>query len=228
MIPSMTIRKYFIVGLISLFALGGCATDEYGNKRPMTNAEKGVLIGAATGVVIGMTTGDKGKNAVLLGIVGGIAGGSVGAYMDSQRKDFEKQLKPEIDQGAITIEKLPNNVLRVTMTGQTAFEFDSSAIKTGFYGTMDTISDIVNRYGKTHLSIVGHTDSTGPASYNQQLSLRRAGAVEQYLLNKGVIPQRLSVYGLGEEESRASNATEAGRQLNRRVEIIIEPVVIPE
>lgn len=228
MIPRSAIRKSFIVGVISLFVLAGCATDEYGNKLPMTSAEKGALIGAATGLVIGMTTRDKGKNVLLLGIVGGIAGGSVGAYMDSQRKDFEKRLKPEIDQGAITIEKLPNNVLRVTMTGQTAFEFDSSTIKPGFYGTMNTISDIVNKYGKTHLSIVGHTDSTGPASYNQQLSLRRAGAVEQYLRNEGVIPQRLSVYGMGEEEPRASNATEAGRRLNRRVEIIIEPVVIPE
>ncbi|MEX2365458.1 MAG: OmpA family protein, partial [Pseudohongiellaceae bacterium] len=228
MIPGTTIRKSLIAGFISLFVLTGCATDEYGNKRPMTNAEKGVLIGAATGVAIGMTTRDKGKNAVLVGIVGGIAGGSVGAYMDSQRKDFEKQLKPAIDQGAIDVEKLPDNVLKVTMTGQTTFEVDSSTIKPGFYGTMDTISEIVNKYGKTHLSIVGHTDSTGSTSYNQQLSLRRAGAVEQYLLDKGVIPQRLSNYGMGEEQPRASNATEAGRRLNRRVEIIIEPVVVPE
>lgn len=228
MIPSTAIRKSFIIGLISLLALAGCATDEYGNRLPMTRAEKGTLIGAITGVAIGMTTDDKGKNALLLGIVGGIAGGSVGAYMDSQYRDFEKQLKPQIDQGAVTIEKLPENVLRVTMTGQTTFEIDSATIKPGFYGTMDTISEIVNRYGKTHLSIVGHTDSTGSASYNQQLSLRRAGAVEQYLLNTGVIPERLSVYGMGEEAPRATNATEAGRRLNRRVEIIIEPIVMPD
>ena len=228
MLSAITIRKSFITGFISLFILAGCATDEYGNKRPMTDAEKGVLIGVASGVAIGLMTDDKKKNALLLGIVGGIAGGSVGAYMDSQKKDFEKRLKPEIDQGAISIEKLPDNLLRVTMTGQTAFEFDSSTIKPGFYNTMNTISDIVNRYGKTHLVIVGHTDSTGSESYNRQLSLKRAGSVEQYLLNKGVIPQRLSVYGLGEEQPRASNATEQGRRLNRRVEIIIEPVVKPE
>lgn len=228
MIGRFAVNKSLIAALISLFALASCATDEYGNRRPMTDAEKGALIGAATGAVIGLTTKDKGKNAVLIGLVGGIAGGAVGAYMDSQKKDFQKRLQPEIDEGVISIEELPNNLLMVTMTGQTAFEVDSYSIKAGFYDTMDTISGIVNKYGKTHLSIVGHTDSTGSASYNRQLSQKRAGAVEQYLLNKGVIPQRLAVYGMGEEQPRATNATEAGRRLNRRVEIVIEPVVKSE
>jgi outer membrane protein OmpA-like peptidoglycan-associated protein len=227
MTDRLRLNRVFIVLLMSILALSSCATDEYGNRRPMTDAEKGALIGAATGAVIGLTTKDKGKNAVLIGLVGGIAGGAVGAYMDSQKKDFEKQLRPEIEKGEVSIEKLPNNVLMVTMTGQTAFEVDSYSIKPGFYPSMDKIASIVNKYGKTHLSIVGHTDSTGSASYNQQLSQKRAAAVEDYLRNKGVIPQRLAIYGMGEEQPRASNTTEAGRRLNRRVEILIEPVVKP-
>ena len=228
MIRRVSFQKGLIVSLVGLFLLSSCATDEYGNRRPMTDAEKGALIGAATGAVIGLTTKDKGKNAVLIGLVGGIAGGAVGAYMDSQKKDFQKQLQPELNEGVISVEELPNNLLMVTMTGQTTFEFDSANIKPGFYDTMNTIAGIVNRYGKTHLSIVGHTDSTGSAGYNKDLSIRRASSVEQYLLNKKVIPQRLAVYGMGEEQPRASNATEAGRSLNRRVEIIIEPVVKSE
>lgn len=228
MIQRLPLNKGLLMGLVSLFVLSSCATDEQGNRRPMTDAQKGALIGAATGAVIGLTTKDKGKNAVLIGVVGGIAGGAVGAYMDSQKKDFQKRLQPEIEKGAISVDELPNNLLMVTMTGQTAFEFDSHSIKPGFHETMDTIASIVNKYGKTHLSIVGHTDSTGTASYNKQLSLNRAGAVEQYLLNKDVIAQRLAVYGMGEEQPRASNATESGRRLNRRVEIVIEPVVKSE
>ena len=205
--------------------LAACATDEYGNQRQLTDTEKGAMIGAAVGVLAGLTTKNKQKKAVLYGVVGGIAGGAVGAYMDSQKKDFEKQLKAEIDRGDISLQKLPNNVLMVTMTAQTAFDVDSTQIKTGFESTLNKISSIVNKYGKTHISLVGHTDSTGTNAYNQSLSERRAQSVKNYLIGQGVIEQRLAAYGMGEDKPRADNSTEWGRTLNRRVEIVIEPIV---
>ena len=76
--------------------------------------------------------------------------------------------------------------------------------------------------------MVGHTDSTGSASYNQSLSERRANSVANAMLQRGVIQQRLAVVGMGENKPRASNNNETGRALNRRVEIVIEPVVAPE
>jgi outer membrane protein OmpA-like peptidoglycan-associated protein len=203
--------------------ISACATDEFGNPRSLTRAEKGAIIGAASGALLGLSTDEK-KNAVLYGIIGGVAGGAVGSYMDAQRKDFEKVLSSEIQSGAIELHKLPENSLMVTMTSQTAFDVDSTNIKSGFKPTMNRIAAIVNKYGKTHLSIVGHTDSTGSKAYNQRLSERRAGSIESYLRAKDVIPQRLTIYGMGEEQPRASNQTKAGRQLNRRVEIIIEPI----
>ena len=206
-------------------ALSSCATDEYGNKRDMTNTEKGALIGATVGVLAGLTTKNKKKKSILYGVVGGVAGGAVGAYMDSQQKDFEKQLKAEIDRGDISLQKLPNNALMVTMTSQTAFDINSSNIKSGFESTMSKIAGIVNKYGKTHLSLVGHTDNTGSKSYNQSLSEQRAESVKRYLSSKGVIEQRLAAYGMGEDNPRADNSTAQGRTLNRRVEIVIEPVV---
>lgn len=209
-------------------ALGGCATDEYGRTRPLTDAETGVLIGAAAGAAVGAAASKKGrrtKGAVIGAVGGGIAGGLVGNYMDQQKKDFEKQLASEIASGAIELEKMPDHGLRVVMTERTAFEFDSSDIKAGFQPTMDKISTIVNRYGKTTLDVVGHTDSVGTATYNQGLSERRAQAVERYLLGKNVHPQRLTATGRGETIPRASNATKEGRALNRRVEILINPVV---
>jgi len=215
----------FIALFIVLLMTTSCATDEYGNKRELTDTEKGAMIGAAVGVLAGLTTKNKKQKTVLYGIVGGIAGGAVGAYMDSQKKDFEKQLKSEIERGDISLQNLPNNVLMVTMTAQTAFDVNSTNIKPGFESTMQKISSIVKKYGKTHLSLVGHTDSTGTQAYNQNLSERRAQSVKSYLQGQGVIEPRLAAYGMGEDKPRADNNTELGRSLNRRVEIVIEPIV---
>jgi outer membrane protein OmpA-like peptidoglycan-associated protein len=210
--------------IAALLTLSACATDEYGNRRDMTDAEKGALIGAGIGVLAGLGAKNK-QRAVLYGIVGGIAGAAVGTYMDNQKKDFERQLQNEMHSGAILVEKLPQNVLMVTMTSQTSFDTNSTQIKPGFYSTLDKIAKIVNKYGKTHLTLIGHTDSTGSNSYNKQLSEKRAASVLAYLRGKGVIPQRLAAYGMGEEKPRVSNSTPAGRAQNRRVEIVIEPIV---
>ncbi len=95
----------------------------------------------------------------------------------------------------------------------------------GFMPTLNRIADVVNRYGKTSLTIVGHTDSVGSDASNMDLSNRRAQAVEQYLEGQRVHPERLTAYGKGESEPRTSNDSEQGRALNRRVEVLIVPVV---
>lgn len=222
------LRVSIILSLVVALGLSACATDEFGNRRPYTDAEKGVLIGAASGAVLGGAVSKKknrGKGVLIGAIGGGLAGGVVGSYMDKQKKDLEKTLAPERNAGAIQIESLPQNSLRVIMTEQTAFTVDSAEIKPGFHSTMDKIANVLNRYGKTELTIVGHTDSTGTAQHNQALSESRARAVQNYFLNKGVVPERLDSEGLGESAPRASNTSASGRQLNRRVEIVIEPVV---
>jgi len=224
----MKMNKIVIVLIMSFtFALGGCVKDEYGNERPMTDAEKGALIGAVLGAGVGLTQKKKhGNKAVLIGAVGGaVGGGAVGYYMDSQKKDLEKALKPEMDKGVIRIQKLDKNRLLLSMTAETAFDVNATTIKTGFHYSLNKLAKILNKYGKTELLIIGHTDSTGSAQYNQGLSIRRAQAVEQYLLARKVVTQRLSSYGKGESQPVASNATAAGRRLNRRVDILVVPIV---
>lgn len=213
------------LGLFVTLGVSACATDEYGNRLPMGDTEKGVLIGAGIGAAAGALIDKSAKGALVGAVGGGIAGGLVGKYMDDQKRDLQKVLRPEVEAGAITIDSLPDNQLRISMTGATAFDVDSDVVKAGFRPTLDKIAGVVNRYGKTQLVIVGHTDSTGSLQHNMALSERRARSVHDYLLARQVIPQRLASTGVGPNEPRASNDNEAGRALNRRVEVTVVPVV---
>jgi outer membrane protein OmpA-like peptidoglycan-associated protein len=193
----------------------------------MTNMETGAMVGAVGGAVVGAVAYKKNrtKGAIIGAVGGGLAGGAVGAYMDSQKKDLERNLAKEIKAGQVQVQKLPNDVVRITMTNQTAFDVNSTAIKPGFNSTMDKLADVVIRYGKTTLTIVGHTDNSGAAEYNQKLSEGRALSVARYLESKDVNSLRVATSGKGETQPVASNGSESGRQANRRVEIYVEPVV---
>ncbi|MHB8623152.1 MAG: OmpA family protein [Sulfuricaulis sp.] len=195
----------------------GCVTDENSSRSARSVGQKDVAQGAI---------GSASNREAIIGVAGGgIAGAAVDSYMDSQMKDFEMALATEVQAGEITIQKINQKSLRITMTGQTTFDSGSTTIKPGFYATMDKIADVLLHYDKTLLVVIGHTDNLGSNQFNQALSQRRAKAVNDYLLNRGVLVQRLTYRGRGASSPLAPNATEAGRRLNRRVEIIIEPVV---
>ncbi len=214
--------------LSSSIILTGCTSDGSATgSRGLTNLEAGALIGALGGAAVGAAAykKDRTKGAIVGAVGGGLAGGAVGHYMDNQKRDLEKNLADQIKNGQAKVDKLPNDVVRVTMTSSTAFDTNATEIKPGFHGAMDKIADVMVRYGKTTLTIVGHTDNVGSDQQNQQLSERRATSVAQYLEAKNVHPMRLALQGKGESAPLASNATEAGRQANRRVEIYVEPVV---
>ncbi|HEV2431028.1 MAG TPA: OmpA family protein [Burkholderiales bacterium] len=213
-----------MVVIAVVLAVAGCAAD--GSMPTMGHREMGAIIGAAGGAVIGAVAYDKNRTkGALIGAVGGaLAGGAIGRYMDDQKRDLEKNLAQEIKSGVAKVEKLQNDVVRVTMTNQTAFDTDSIQIKPGFYSTMDKLADVVVRYNKTSLTVVGHTDNVGSDSYNQKLSEQRALSVARYLEGKRVHSMRLATSGKGESQPVASNGSESGRQANRRVEIYVEPV----
>jgi outer membrane protein OmpA-like peptidoglycan-associated protein len=222
-------RNIALTVLISI-VLAGCASEGGSggfSNRPLTNTETGALIGAGIGGVIGAVAYSRDRtDGAVAGIVGGgLAGGAVGAYMDGQKKDLEKNLANEIKAGQARVETMPNHVVRITMTNQTAFDTNSSDVKAGFTSTLDKVADVVVRYGKTTLTIVGHTDNVGSNDFNQKLSERRAHAVAQEFEAKRVNPLRLAISGKGETQPIANNSSEAGRQANRRVEIYVEPVV---
>lgn len=200
----------------------GCATWD-----GMTDTAKGTMIGVLGGAAAGAAIGHnhRGRGALIGAVGGGLAGAGVGYYMDSQAKDLQKALASEVKDGHIRIVKNANNTIGVTMTANTAFDTNSTTVQPRFFPTLDKIAHLVNKYGKTTLTITGHTDNTGSATINQPLSEQRAMAVASYLLAKKVMPARMSAHGRGANNPVVSNATEAGRTLNRRVEILIEPIV---
>jgi outer membrane protein OmpA-like peptidoglycan-associated protein len=115
----------------------------------------------------------------------------------------------------------------VSLPGDVTFDFDKSTIRDDARPTLDRLAQLIGAGGEGSISIEGHTDSRGDDAYNQRLSLARAEAVKAYLVEKGVAAGRLRTVGLGETRPVAPNANadgsdnEAGRQQNRRVEVIL-------
>lgn len=99
------------------------------------------------------------------------------------------------------------------------FDTDKVNIKTQYAGELDDVVAVMNNNPNLRFEIQGHTDNVGSAAYNQKLSEKRAWAVKSYLLKKGIAPERLTSKGFGLNNPAATNNTEEGRALNRRVEI---------
>lgn len=203
--------KLINLTLISLaLAVSGCAS---------TNAEKGAAIGAIAGAVLGKSTANhKDKRAVIGAAVGAIAGAAIGDYMDKQ----EEAMREQLSGSGVEVVREGDN-LRLIMPSNITFATNQSGITAGFYGTLNTVANILNNYEKTFLSIEGHTDSSGSEQYNQTLSEKRALSVKDYLVSKGVIGARLTTTGYGELRPVASNETAMGKAQNRRVEVQIVP-----
>lgn len=214
-------NKWVLVAAATVFA-AGCATDD-----PNKQAKTGAAIGAITGAVIGhQIDGDSGR--YVGAIVGGAAGAGIGHYMDNQQQAFEQELAQEQAANQLEIERLKDDTLKLTLDSEVSFDFNKSDIKAAFYPSLNKLAAVINKYDRTVVHIVGHTDSIGSENYNQTLSERRAQSVVAYLVDQNVNRVRLHASGRGESEPRATNSTEAGRQLNRRVEIFIKPVVAGE
>jgi len=210
-----------LMALMLMIGLVGCA-------QPMTKTQTGTAVGTGVGAAVGAGLGQAiGGNtkSTLLGagigaLVGGIAGNRIGAYMDAQEQMMRQELAAV--EGANI--RRNANTLALTFKSESMFDVDSTQLKPSASDEIFRVSKVLNEYPQTTLLIAGHTDSTGSEQYNQQLSERRAEAVKNALAGNGVNPARIRTIGYGESKPIASNDSEAGRQMNRRVEITIEPI----
>jgi outer membrane protein OmpA-like peptidoglycan-associated protein len=112
--------------------------------------------------------------------------------------------------------------LVINLSGKILFDSGSSRLQPGALSPLDQVASILKDYPDYRVKIEGHTDSTGDLLANNLLSQARAESVSNYLNQKGVALDNLQVVGLGSSRPIASNATSAGKQQNRRVEIILE------
>jgi len=199
--------------------ISGCVND------PHQRTKIGAAIGAAAGAAAGYAADDGAKGALIGAAVGALAGGAVGNYMDRQQQEFEQVLADEQANHDIEIERLKDDVLKLDLSSEVSFDYNSAALKPAFTTTLQKLSNVIQKYDRTVVHTIGHTDSSGTESYNQDLSERRANSVSSFLSSRGVPYDRLRTEGMGELAPRATNDTEAGRQLNRRVEIYLKPVV---
>ncbi len=214
-----TFFRAVVAGTLAI-TLGACATHH----DPHQRAKVGAAAGAVAGAVLGHQLDDDAGRWVGAA-VGALAGGAVGHYMDGQQQAFETTLQDERDANALEIERLRDDTLKLTVDSEVSFDFGRAEIKPAFRPSLDKLADLLVKYDRTAVHVVGHTDSVGSDGFNVALSQRRADSVADYLTSNGVPRQRLRTDGRGEREPRAENTSEAGRQLNRRVEIFVKPVV---
>ena len=208
----------------ALVATTACTTDPNTGRRTISKTAIGAGVGLLGGYLAGDVIGGRSdRTAKIIGAgVGALAGGAVGAYMDRQEAELRRQTAGT---GVDVIRSGDDLILR--MPSGITFPVDSYAIQPQFQQTLNEVAQTLATYNQTYIDVLGHTDSTGSDAYNQTLSVNRAQSVADYLSARGVARARIGVRGFGETQPIATNATEAGRAQNRRVEIKVVPVTQP-
>ena len=135
----------------------------------------------------------------------------------------EAKLRQRLQNSGVSVTRAGNQIV-LNMPGNITFKTNSENINASFYEVLNSVAIVLNEYSKTTIDVIGHTDSVGAESYNQELSERRARSVAEYLAGQNVLTTRLLIEGRGETQPIASNSTPEGRASNRRVTIQINPL----
>ena len=199
------------VGLVAVLTIASTACG-------LNRKEQGALIGGAAGAAAGAAIGDRAGSTARGAIIGAVVGGSAGMIIGNQMDRQAAELVVEIP-GAV-VERVGEGI-QITFDSGLLYDFDSSAIRSASSANLRNLATSLKKYANTDLLIVGHTDSSGATDYNDSLSLRRADAAADFLKGQGVAAGRLFTSGRGEMEPVANNSSEAGQQMNRRIEVAI-------
>lgn len=223
----MFTTRRLIVAALAVATLSGCASQNpyenqgqaprQGMSKTATYGGLGALAGAVAGAAI--SHNNQGKGALIGAAVAGAAGAGYGYYVDKQ----EAELRRSMEGTGVQVQRQGDSI-NLVMPGNITFATNSADIASNFYGPLNNLASSFKQYNQNNIEIVGHTDSTGSHQYNVNLSQLRAQSVANYLVAQGVEPGRLSSRGMGPDQPVASNATEAGRSQNRRVEIKLTPI----
>ena len=217
------IKRAVLLAVLAGYLSACTTTDPYTGEQKVSNTAGGAAIGAGLGALAGLAVGGSAhgrRNAALIGAgIGALAGGSIGNYMDQQEAELRQQLQGT----GVSVTRVGDRII-LNMPSAITFDVDQDAVKPEFYPTLNSVAIVLRKFNKTLVDVNGHTDSTGSLQHNQDLSQRRAMSVAGYLGGQGIDQRRVSAVGFGPSQPVATNATEAGRAQNRRVEIQISPL----
>ena len=200
-------EKLLTIFSVAVLTVACSTTDPYTGEQRTSNAVKGGALVGIIAAVAGAATGDDAterRQRALIGL-------GVGA------------LRSELQGSGVSVSRSGDNLV-LNMPGNVTFHTDSADLQPQFFNVLDSVGKVLKEYESTVVRVDGHTDSTGSLEHNQSLSERRASTVASYLHSRGVREERLIASGFGPNQPIDSNATDAGRQANRRVEITLVPV----
>lgn len=206
---SLITAGLMVLTVIAFQLLFGCSAS---------NTTKGGAIGAGAGAAIGGAIGHKSGNTVVGAIIGATVGGATGAVIGRQMDKQAEELQRDLE-GA-TVERVGEGIL-ITFNSGLQFNLNSYELQPATKTNLDDLAKTLDKYEDTDILIEGHTDSSGEDAYNMKLSENRADAVKDYLKTKGIKSGRIETKGYGETQPLQPNDSEAGRAVNRRVEVAI-------
>lgn len=216
----MTAKIPVGLAVSAALVLSACAEPpQAGDSRARQGAIAGALLGGFTGVAARPGNTDPLIAGAAGAVIGAAIGGAIGTALDRQAADLRRDIgNPNV--GIVNA----GDRLIVTMPQDILFAVDSAAVRPDLQADLRAVAANLNQYPQTRVEVLGHTDNTGSAAYNRDLSQRRASAVAAVLIGAGVPAARVSAIGRGEDFPVATNLTPEGRAQNRRVELVIRPM----
>ncbi len=212
-LPARRVRPAIAcAALAAALALAGCEN--------MSARERGTAQGAGVGAVAGavissVTGGNAATGAAIGGAVGAVGGNLWSKRMEDKRIAMEQATRNT----GIEVARTQDNQLRVNVPSDFSFDVGRADIKPEMRPVLDQFAQGLSP--SSRVRVVGHTDDTGSDAINEPLSRQRAESVRNYLETRGVASSRIDVVGRGSREPVASNASEAGKARNRRVELFL-------
>ncbi|SHH51768.1 OmpA family protein [Marivita hallyeonensis] len=220
----MTLSKLFVIpALCGALVLSACTEGGFSDPNdPNRQAKQGAAIGAGVGALAGVLAGDDPEERRRGAVIGAVVGGAGGAIIGNQLDRQEADLRAQLGNDNVSIRNTGDRLI-VTLPQDILFATDSANLRPDLQRDLRTVGQSLLAYPNTTVQVIGHTDNTGDAGYNLDLSQRRARSVANILMGEGVPSFRIQSIGRGEDQPIASNLTPEGRAQNRRVEIVILP-----
>ena len=210
--------KSLVILMAAGILSGSVLTSYESSAQTLNKTQKGGIVGASGGAVIGgmigRAKGSTALGAILGATVGGAAGAVIGHRMDKQAEEIKRKM-PNAQ-----VERVGEGI-KVSLGSDILFDVDSYALKSATKQQLIDFAKSLNSYEDTDIRVEGHADATGSDAHNLKLSKQRADAVGSFLESQGVKTSRVDEKGYGEAQPIADNTTEAGRRKNRRVDVAV-------